>query len=129
MSRSSLSLVIVALALGGCAVPATDVQVATMPMQEALKRSRTDQGLPAPEPANAPARAAPRLPPEVPQAQIGTPEIRMAYFYEWIDADGNRHFGEWVAIPLAGFDWIMNDGSRLPVEPDNAAGGGAREAR
>jgi hypothetical protein len=39
----------------------------------------------------------------------------MAYLYEWIDAEGNKHFGGWVAIPLVGFNWVMTDGSNAPL--------------
>jgi hypothetical protein len=48
----------------------------------------------------------------------------MAYLYEWVDAEGNRHFGNWVAIPLTGFDWVMGDGSSsaLDAARGNAAG-------
>ena len=53
---------------------------------------------------------------DIPQALLSAPQVRLAYLYEWIDTEGNKHFGEWVAIPVGGFDWIMNDGSRAPLE-------------
>ncbi|HEX7157362.1 MAG TPA: hypothetical protein VF229_09130, partial [Burkholderiaceae bacterium] len=51
-------------------------------------------------------------PPGAPRPLLTAPDVRMAYLYEWVDAEGNRHFGGWVAIPLRGFDWVMSDGSR-----------------
>jgi hypothetical protein len=40
----------------------------------------------------------------------------MAYLYEWVDGEGNKHFGGWVAIPLTGFDWVMTDGSNMRLD-------------
>lgn len=103
--------------LSACAQPATDVQVATMPMHAALEQART-AALPGPPRAAQPPRPA-GMPRGAAQGLLSAPDVRLAYLYEWIDAEGNKHFGEWVAIPIAGFDWIMNDGSLAPV--DNAA--------
>ncbi len=47
---------------------------------------------------------------------LTAPDVRLAYLYEWIDTEGNKHFGEWVAIPVAGFDWIMSDGARQSLD-------------
>jgi hypothetical protein len=114
-----------ALLAGGCAVPATEVQVPTHSMREALELSR---GTRAPL-ARTDAWHGPRLlplpvPPGAPQPLLAAPDIRMAYLYEWVDAEGNRHFGNWVAIPLTGFDWVMSDGSSsaLDAARGNAAG-------
>jgi len=109
------------LALWACAVPATEVAVQTMPMQQAFELARIEAGT-AYRPQAETARLAPTAaPPGIQEPMLGVPEVRLAYLYEWIDGDGNKHFGEWVAIPIAGFEWIMNDGTRAPLDS------GARE--
>jgi hypothetical protein len=68
-------------------------------------------------------------PPGAPQPVLAPPDIRMAYLYEWVDEEGNKHFGGWVAIPLAGFDWVMTDGSNPQLRDsgtDAAESGPAR---
>jgi len=103
--------------LAGCAVPATQVQVPTQSMHEALQKARSANP-PAPT-----AEAAVRTlvhasaPPGAPRPVLAAPDVRMAYLYEWIDRDGNQHFGAWVAIPLAGFDWVLNPGAPAPPAP------------
>jgi hypothetical protein len=112
----TLALLTLPLIAVGCAVPATEVAVATMPMRQALALTRIEaSSTPIAQPAVS--RLVPASPP--PGAQeplLGVPEVRLAYLYEWIDSEGNKHFGEWVAIPIAGFEWIMNDGTRAPVD-------------
>jgi len=102
--------------LCGCAVPATEVAVTTMPMREALDRVRAESGA-NPDRASALAPPPASMPAGTPQGLISAPDVRLAFLYEWIDAEGNRHFGEWVAIPVTGFDWVMDDGSRAPIYP------------
>jgi hypothetical protein len=99
-------------ALLACATPATEVRVPTMSMHQALDASQASvsQFRSLPEPV--PALSSAPLPPGAQRPLLSTPDIRLAYLYEWVDGDGNRHFGEWVAIPVSGFHWIMNDGSR-----------------
>jgi hypothetical protein len=118
-----------ALHLGACAVPATDVKVATMPMRSALDLTR--------EPASAgieprregmPHLVAANIPAGAPRPLLSTPDVRLAYLYEWVDAEGNKHFGEWVAIPVSGFDWIMSDGLRKPIDGRGAQATPAAEA-
>ena len=65
-------------------------------------------------------RARSTAPPGAPQPVLAPPDIRMAYLYEWVDSEGNKHFGGWVAIPLVGFDWAMTDGSNPPLSPPSA---------
>ena len=101
--------------LTGCAVPATRVAVPTESMRDALQQARAAR---ATEPANElplrrPVRSA--SPPGAPRPILAPPDVRMAYLYEWVDNEGNKHFGTWVAIPLAGFDWVMTDGSNPPL--------------
>lgn len=123
VSNRSIGTLLVNALLTGCAIPATQVAVPTASMHDAFERAR---GTPRTEPANEvplrrPVRSA--APPGAPQPILAPPEVRMAYLYEWIDPEGNKHFGGWVAIPLAGFDWVMTDGSTLPLgAPVNDAG-------
>jgi len=108
--------------LAGCAIPATQVTVPTESMRDALQQAR---GARRTEPANEmPLRHQMRstAPPGAPQPMLAPPDVRMAYLYEWVDAEGNKHFGGWVAIPLAGFDWVMTDGSNAQMsDPDTEA--------
>ena len=89
--------------LSGCAAPPGSTRVPTMPMREALRIAR-DGGVPMghdhrdPEGGLLAGRSH-----GVPVPLLASPDIRMAYLYEWIDAGGNRHFGGWVAVALGGF--------------------------
>jgi hypothetical protein len=104
----------------GCAVPATQVEVPTQSMREALETARAARPTaPASETAGRRALRTPS-PPGAPSPLLAAPDVRMAYLYDWIDREGNQHFGGWVAIPLAGFDWILNDGSAAPLGPAQA---------
>jgi hypothetical protein len=91
-------------------------------MHEALEQARSaSRG----EPMNeVPMRRLLRspAPPGAPQPLVAPPDIRMAYIYEWVDSEGNKHFGGWVAIPLAGFDWVMNDGSTPKMGQSRSTG-------
>ena len=120
--RSIESLLASAL-LAGCAIPATQVVVPTESMRDALQQARSARRT---EPVNEvplrrPIRSA--APPGAPQPMLAPPDVRMAYLYERVDAEGNKHFGSWVAIPLAGFDWVMIDGSNPPLSPGTDAAG------
>ncbi len=87
-----------------------------MPMHEALDRARAEPPIVTDlRPMLARADVV-RPQKEIPQALLSAPQVRLAYLYEWIDAEGNKHFGEWIAIPIGGYDWIMNDGSRSPLD-------------
>ncbi len=114
-TRPSVSLRAVATAaaivLSACAVPATKVSVPTMSMDQSLKQARRDslQGL-----ATAPVvpqlhRGAAGTGSGIPRPVIRPPDIRMAYLYSWVDAEHNKHFGSWVAIPVSNFDWDEGD--------------------
>jgi len=105
-----------AILLAACATPATEVAVPTMPMRDALELAH-DQAESSPMPASgAPRLVAAHIPQGAPRPLLTAPDVRLAYLYEWIDGEGNKHFGEWVAIPVAGFDWIMTDGMRRPMD-------------
>ena len=51
---------------------------------------------------------------------MSSPDVRMAYLYEWVDPGGNRHFGGWVAVALGGFDWVLGDGTQAPAQAEAA---------
>jgi hypothetical protein len=101
--------------LAGCAIPATQVSVPTESMHDALQRARSaHRADPVNEgPLRRPVHSA--APPGTPLPMVAPPDVRMAYLYEWVDAEGNKHFGSWVAIPLSGFDWVMTDGSNVQL--------------
>lgn len=103
---------------GGCAVPATEVAVDTMPMRNALEVARADATthvLIKRETVPPEKRV---LPPALQGSIMSTPDVRLAYLYESIDAEGNKHYGEWVAIPLSGSRWVMSDGTQTPIDPN-----------
>lgn len=118
--RSPLSLLATGLwvvaCLCACAVPATQVEVPTMSMRNALDLARQPSPS-APAPPDPVPRLAPApIPKGAPRPMLSSPDVRLAYLYEWVDAEGNKHFGEWVAIPVAGFDWIMSDGAQEAID-------------
>jgi hypothetical protein len=124
--KHTLGSLLAAYLVGGCAIPATEVAVSTESMHDALQQARAAHRS---EPANeVPLRRPVRspAPPGAPQPILAPPDVRMAYLYEWVDAEGNKHFGGWVAIPLAGFDWVMDDGSNPPLSapPSESPGSG-----
>jgi len=114
----------IAVLLAACATPATEVHVDTMSMHDALDRSRAAARLPLPGRSPAPP---PRPSSQAPQPILSAPDIRLAYLYEWIDAEGNKHFGSWVAIPVSGYDWVMLDGSSPPIKGPGGAAAAAHK--
>jgi hypothetical protein len=100
----------------GCAIPATRVAVPTESMHEALQQARSIHRLEPNLEVPLHRSALSAGPPGAPRPVLAPPDIRMAYLYEWVDAEGNKHFGGWVAIPLAGFDWVMTDGSNVGLD-------------
>lgn len=112
----------------GCAVPATEVAVDTMPMRKALEVARADA---MPNPALKRDTVPPEkrvLPPALQGSILSTPDVRLAYLYESIDAEGNKHYGEWVAIPLSGSRWVMSDGTQTPIDPNAGEAAAAPES-
>lgn len=106
-------------AVGACATPASAVKVPTMPMQEALDRAR-ERGAPStaadPPPAGSVVAGAGGVATEPPRPIITMPDVRLAYLYEWVDGEGNRHFGGWVAIAVTPPRWILSDGDSVTIE-------------
>jgi len=98
-----------ALALSACAVPATKVSVPTMSMDQALKQAHRDSLRVLETAAVVPLRHGDDAGSAIPRPAIRPPDIRMAYLYSWVDAEHNKHFGSWVAIPVSDFDWAEGD--------------------
>jgi len=92
-------------------------------MSAALAQSRVRSPAIAADPtAGGTARSAATPPPGGPLPSgisrpiVSLPDVRLAYLYEWVDAEGNRHFGAWVAIPLSPARWILPDGSTASLD-------------
>jgi len=102
--------------IAACAIPATEVAVETMPMRKALEISRADGDVTATVEHNVAPIERRSLPPALQGTILSTPDVRLAYLYEWIDTDGNKHYGEWVAIPVSNSRWVMSDGTQAPIE-------------
>jgi hypothetical protein len=101
--------------LAGCAIPATQVEVPTQSMSDALRLAFPTQQADPSADVTLRRSAHSLAPPGAPQPLLAAPDVRMAYLYEWVDIEGNKHFGGWVAIPLVGFNWVMTDGSTAPL--------------
>jgi hypothetical protein len=112
-----------ALLLAGCATPAVNVKVPTMPMEQAYRAS-VQGNVPLAPPAGA-RIVETTVRPDRPAPVVAAPDIRLAFFYQWVDADGNLHYPSWVAIPVETFRWVVPelggtvplDGSRGQVPP------------
>lgn len=100
-------------ALAHCADDPGEIHVETVSMQDALDRSHPAEEaisveLTRHEPPNSPAGA----------VSIESTEGRMAWLYDWVDEAGNRHFGHWVAIPLAEPRWNRDEAhAPVPLSP------------
>jgi len=106
----------VAAAVAACAIPATQVEVPTLSMRGAFDLAHPSSNAPADRPEPTPRLVPAPLPKGAQRPMLSSPDVRLAYLYEWIDTEGNKHFGEWVAIPVAGFDWIMSDGAHQALD-------------
>jgi hypothetical protein len=117
-------------ALAGCATPAVNVKVPTATMDQAYRASVSGLGGAPALPATPPAATRiveTTIRPDRPSPIVAAPDIRLAFFYQWIDGDGNMHYPSWVAIPVESFRWVVPDlggtapldGSRSQSEPAN----------
>jgi hypothetical protein len=106
--------------LAGCAIPATQVEIPTESMRAALQQAFPIHQATMGDNISLPRSARSLAPPGAPQPLLAPPDVRMAYLYEWVDSEGNKHFGGWVAIPLTGFNWVMTDGSNASVHRSGA---------
>ncbi len=115
-----------AIALTGCATPAVDVKVPTSSMDEAYRAS---VGVGVGSAAGTGDGAAPRgttrivetpLRPDRPAPIVAAPDIRLAFFYQRVDGEGNLHYPSWVAIPVETFRWVVPEiapaGGTLPLD-------------
>jgi hypothetical protein len=123
-----IELLLATALLASCAIPATQVMVPTESMRDALQQTHTHRvdSVNDMQQHHPPRSSAP---PGAPQPLLTPPDVRMAYLYEWVDGEGNKHFGSWVAIPLAGFDWVMTDGSNPPVAPPTTDAANSQSSR
>ena len=103
------ALVIVTL-VSGCAGPASRVKVPTMTVQEAWDaRAQQDYAVSSRE-------VKPALPVGMVFPVVTAPDIRMAYKRPWKDADGNYHYGGWIALYVDQPKWVLPDGTLDPIE-------------
>lgn len=94
--------------LAGCATPAVDVKVPTSSMDEAYRASIGTGVTNAAAPARGTARIVETtIRPDRPAPIVAAPDIRLAFFYQWVDAEGNLHYPGWVAIPVETFRWVV----------------------
>ena len=107
--------------LAACATPAVQVKVPVMTVSEAWTGAAR-ASLPADEgPVDARLSSA-ADPSPAPVPVLSAPDIRMAYIKPWTDAEGNRHFGTWVALQVRAARWVLPDGS---IESFDAGAGAA----
>lgn len=103
--------VLSSLYLGGCAVPATQVAVDTLSMNDALQRNARPMAHDiAPDLSRPGVLATPDTHPVAtmtpPTAPYQLPSVRMVYVFDWVDELGFRHYGHWVAMPVGRFHWV-----------------------
>lgn len=109
------ALLALTVVLAGCATSAAEIKVPTVSMEEAWKAGSTQSGRAA---EGTPGRLVGAvLRQEQPLPVVSAPDIRMAYIYSAPDAEGNMHYGSWVALPIDTFKWLMPEGVRLPMAP------------
>jgi len=109
-SRAPASVVacIACAALASCATPAVDVKVPTSSMDDAYRASIGAGAAGAAVPARGTARIVETtIRPDRPAPIVAAPDIRLAFFYQWVDAEGNLHYPSWVAIPVETFRWVV----------------------
>lgn len=94
--------------LAGCATPAVDVKVPTSSMDEAYRVSVGAGTSTAAAAARNPARIVETtIRPDRPAPVVAAPDIRLAFIYQWVDAEGSLHYPSWVAIPVETFRWVV----------------------
>lgn len=105
---------VVLAVLTGCATPANEVKIPTMPMESAYAASQEAQGSARQAPESKIVRAV--IAPGRPAPLVTAPVVRMAYSYEWIDSEGNMHYPGWMAIQVDTFKWVMPDEGPVPMD-------------
>lgn len=95
------------VALAGCATPAVNVKVPTSSMDEAYRAS-VGAGIAEPAAPRGSARVVESpVRPDRPAPIVAAPDIRLAFFFQWVDGEGNLHYPGWVAIPVETFRWVL----------------------
>lgn len=112
--RVASSLLLVAAATG-CATPASEVKVPTVPMEEALRASVASSAIDLPRPTQAQVVQS-LVRPDRPTPIVSAPDIRLAYIYEWVDSEGTWHFPNWIALPVRPFEWVLPDLGKVPMD-------------
>jgi len=111
--------IVIAIALAGCATTAAQVKVPTTSMEDAWKATSKETDKLPDAPAGRLVGAVLRQ--EQPLPVVSAPDIRMAYIFAAPDAEGNMHYGSWVALPIDTFKWLMPEGARMPMAPATSA--------
>ena len=110
MTYFLIPALVIATLVTGCATPASHVKVPTMTVQEAWNtRSQQDYAVSSRE-------VKPAQPVGTVFPVVTAPDIRMAYKRPWKDADGNYHYGGWIALYVDQPKWVLPDGSLDPIE-------------
>ncbi len=106
----TLSSIVALLGLSACATPAVQIKVPVMTVADAWRGAA---GAPqAAEEGTVDARVSRSTDASpAPVPVLSAPDIRMAYIKPWTDAEGNRHFGTWVALQVRPARWVLPDGS------------------
>lgn len=110
----SILCVAVASILVGCATPANEVKVPTMPMEQAYAASMEAQSGARVAPESRIVRAV--ISPGRPAPLVTPPDIRLVYTYEWTDTEGNMHYPGWIAVQVETFKWVMPDVGTVPMD-------------
>jgi hypothetical protein len=122
MKITNIFSIIVLTALAGCATSAAEIKVPTTSMEEAWKASSSDSSKGADAATGRVVGAVLRQ--DQPLPVVSAPDIRMAYVFPATDADGNMHYGSWVALPIDSFKWLMPEGGKMPMAPMKTDNGG-----
>jgi hypothetical protein len=115
---SLMALSVASIALSGCATPANEVKIPTMPMESAYAASQEAQAASRQAPESRIVRAV--ISPGRPSPLVTAPVVKLAYSYEWTDTEGNMHYPQWLAIQVDTFKWVMPDVGPVPM--DGSAG-------
>lgn len=112
--KTALSLGLLAVLVSGCATPANEVKVPTMPMESAFAASQQAQASQRPAPASKIVRAV--IAPGRPAPLVTAPVVRLVYSYAWTDSEGNMHYPQWHAIQTEAPKWVMPDEGPVPMD-------------
>jgi hypothetical protein len=103
--------------LQACATPSTDVKIPTLSMADANRQSSSG--------ADAAASVLPRISEarlvqsvvnaDRPVPVLTPPDVRLAYVYSWVDADGTVHYPSWTAIAVKDFQWVIPGLGTVPM--------------